>query len=85
MSTPGDIREELLAGNPEFQRLAQQHSRYEAELDQITRSPFLSAEDLIQEIELKKLRLQVKDQMERICAETRRKSPHSGSMAAASR
>ena len=85
MSTPGDIREELLASNPEFQRLAQEHSRYEAELDQITRSPFLSAEDLIQEIELKKLRLQVKDQMERIWAEIRRKSPHSGTMAASSR
>jgi uncharacterized protein YdcH (DUF465 family) len=69
MSTPGDIREELLASNPEFQRLAQEHSRYEAQLEQLTRSAFLNAEDLIQEIQLKKLKLRAKDRMECILAE----------------
>ena len=85
MSTPGDIRDELLAGNAEYQRLAEQHSHYQAELEKILHSEFHSSEDLVQEIELKKLRLQVKDQMERMCAETRRKVAHAGAMAAASR
>ncbi|HEV3219743.1 MAG TPA: YdcH family protein [Candidatus Acidoferrales bacterium] len=70
--TPGDIREQLLASNPEFQRLAQEHSRYEAQLDQLTKSSFHNVEELIQEAELKKLRLRVKDEMEQLVARSHR-------------
>ena len=50
----------------EYQRLAEQHRQYEAQLQQLFRSPFLNSEDLIEEIRLKKLKLHVKDEMERI-------------------
>jgi uncharacterized protein YdcH (DUF465 family) len=70
--TPGDIREQLLASNPEFQRLAQEHSRYEAQLDQLTKSSFHNVEELIQEAELKKLRLRVIDEMEQLVARSHR-------------
>jgi uncharacterized protein YdcH (DUF465 family) len=63
-----DIREQLLASNPEFQKLEQEHSKYEAQIDQLSTSPFLSTEHLTQEAELKKQRLRVKDQMERLVA-----------------
>lgn len=69
--TPGEIREQLMASNPEFQKLAQELTNYETRLQQIVTSPFLNSEDLLQESELKKLKLRVKDQMEQICAQAR--------------
>jgi uncharacterized protein YdcH (DUF465 family) len=65
-----DIREQLLATNPEYQHLMQEHSRYEAQIEQLSKSPFLSAEHFTQEAELKKQRLRVKDQMERLVADS---------------
>jgi uncharacterized protein YdcH (DUF465 family) len=52
----------------EYQRLAEQHRQYEVQLQQLFRSPYLNSEDLIEEIRLKKLKLHVKDEMERIAA-----------------
>ena len=69
--TPGEIREQLMASNPEFQKLAQELTNYETRLQQIVTSPFLNSEDLLQESELKKLKLRVKDQMEQIYAQAR--------------
>jgi uncharacterized protein YdcH (DUF465 family) len=59
-----DIREQLLSGDPEFQRLAREHSQYETELQQLSRSPYLNSEVILQEANLKKLKLRVKDEME---------------------
>ena len=59
-----ETREQLLAGDAEFRRLAEEHSRYAAQLDQISKTPYLSAEDLLLESELKKRKLRLKDQME---------------------
>jgi len=50
----------------EYQRLAEQHRQYDVQLQQLFRSPYLNSEDLIEEIRLKKLKLHVKDEMERI-------------------
>jgi uncharacterized protein YdcH (DUF465 family) len=72
--TPRDIREQLLASNPEFQQLAQEHSRYEAQIEQLSRAEFVNVENLTQEAELKKKRLRVKDQMEQFIARTWRGS-----------
>jgi uncharacterized protein YdcH (DUF465 family) len=69
-NTQRDIREQLQATNPEYQRLVQEHSRYETQLEQLATAPFLNAETLTQELELKKLRLRVKDQMEQLVART---------------
>lgn len=66
--SPRDIREHLMASNAEFQRLAQEHSRYEAQLEQLCETPYLSSEDIIQQTTLKKLKLRVKDQMEQLIA-----------------
>lgn len=70
--TPRDIHEQLLASNPEFQRLVQEHSRYEAQIEQLSKSSFHNVEELIQEAELKKLRLRVKDEMEQLIARNSR-------------
>jgi uncharacterized protein YdcH (DUF465 family) len=59
------IREQLLAFDAEFQRLADEHSRYEAQLQQLTKTPYVSVENLLLESALKKKKLRVKDEMER--------------------
>jgi uncharacterized protein len=67
-STSQDIRQSLLARDPEFRNLAEEHSRCESQLEQILESSYLSSEDLIQEVELKKLKLRLRDRMELILA-----------------
>jgi uncharacterized protein YdcH (DUF465 family) len=61
-----EIRQSLLAEDAEFRRLAEEHSRYESQLEQIHDEPYVNSEDLIQESVLKKLKLRLKDQMEMI-------------------
>ena len=60
-----EIREQLLTYDQEYQKLVQQHSEYEAQLLQLSHSSYLNLEDLQREITLKKLKLRVKDAMER--------------------
>jgi len=54
-----------MSRDAELQRLSQEHSQYEAELEQLSRSPYVSAENLLHEATLKKLKLRVKDEMEK--------------------
>ena len=67
-SSGQDIRQSLLARDPEFRNLAEEHSRCESQLEQLLRSSYFNSEDLIQEIELKKLKLRLRDRMELILA-----------------
>jgi uncharacterized protein YdcH (DUF465 family) len=60
-----EIHEQLLTYDQEYQKLVQQHSEYEAQLIQLAHSSYLDLEDRQQEITLKKLKLRVKDEMER--------------------
>ena len=61
-------RDVIFESDAEYQRLAEKHHQYEAELQKLSQSPYLSSEDLIEEVRLKKLKLHVKDEMERIAA-----------------
>lgn len=61
-------RDVLLLTDAEYQRLAEQHRQYDTELQRISKSPYLNSEDLLEEIKLKKMKLQCKDEMERIAA-----------------
>jgi uncharacterized protein YdcH (DUF465 family) len=62
--SPVDLRTKLVAGDPEYQKLQQEHSQYESQLEQLSKAPYLSSEDLIRVTKLKKLKLLVKDAME---------------------
>ena len=59
-------RDVIFETDAEYQRLAEKHRQYEAELQKLSQSPYLNSEDLIEEIRLKKLKLHVKDEMERL-------------------
>jgi uncharacterized protein YdcH (DUF465 family) len=69
-----EIREHLLHGDAEFQKLVEEHARYSSQLQQLRRTAYLSAEDLRLECELKKLKLWLKDEMEKRVAQYRQAS-----------
>jgi len=70
-----EIREQLLTYDAEFQKLVQKHSEYEAQLKQLSEASYLNLEDLQQQTTLKKLKLSVKDAMERYVAHRLRAAP----------
>jgi hypothetical protein len=60
MLTP---REQLLTGHDEFQRLVQEHSQYSQRLESLTQKRYLTEDEKLEEVRLKKLKLRLKDQM----------------------
>ena len=60
------VREQLLASHDEFRRLAQEHALYSQRLDSLTEKRYLSEDEKVEEVRLKKLKLRIKDQMELI-------------------
>jgi uncharacterized protein YdcH (DUF465 family) len=74
--TSQEIRQSLLANDPEFRKLAEEHSRCESQLDQILKSSYHNSEELMRETALKKLKLRLKDRMERILAQRRQEMLH---------
>ena len=62
-------RDVIFEADAEYQRLATKHRQYEVELQKLSQSPYLNSEDLLEEIRLKKLKLHVKDEMERIVSQ----------------
>ncbi|HUX11121.1 MAG TPA: DUF465 domain-containing protein [Terriglobia bacterium] len=64
MSTPTEaIRGKSMADNEEYRRLHEEHGRYAVELDRLEAKPFLTEEEQVEEVRLKKLKLRLKDQM----------------------
>jgi uncharacterized protein YdcH (DUF465 family) len=58
------VRDQLLASNEEFRRLADEHSQYAQRLKSLIEKKYLSEEEKLEEVRLKKLKLHLKDQME---------------------
>ncbi len=58
------VRDQLLASNEEFRRLADEHSQYARRLDSLIQKKYLSEDEKLEEVRLKKLKLRLKDQME---------------------
>jgi hypothetical protein len=57
------VRESLLASNEEFRHLVQEHTQYSQRLDSLSQKPYLSDDDKLEQVRLKKLKLRLKDQM----------------------
>ena len=64
-STMMDVRRQLAAEDAEYQRLLQKHHEYEKRLDTLGGRRFLSDEERVEQTRLKKMKLAIKDQMER--------------------
>jgi uncharacterized protein len=63
MVTPNDA---LLTANDELRKLAQEHLQYSTRLDSLTQKRYLSEDEKLEEVRLKKLKLRLKDQMQTI-------------------
>ncbi len=72
MSSALDIREHLLQSSDEFRKLAKEHSAYEDKLSLLLNRSFLSEEEKIEEVTLKKLKLRAKDRMQEMIQAQRR-------------
>jgi uncharacterized protein YdcH (DUF465 family) len=68
----GSVREQLMDTNEDFRRLVQEHSQYSQRLESLLQKRFLSEDEKLEEVRLKKLKLRLKDQMEAIEREFRR-------------
>jgi len=60
MLTP---RDQLLTSHDEFRRLVQEHSQYSQRLESLTQKRYLTEDEKMEEVRLKKLKLRLKDQM----------------------
>ena len=57
-------RDHLLATHEEFRKLATEHTQYEQRLTSLTHKRYLTDDEKVEEVRLKKLKLRLKDQME---------------------
>ncbi len=62
----GSPYESLLPSQEVLQKLAMEHTQYSQRLEQLTEKRFLTDDEKIEEVRLKKLKLRLKDQMENI-------------------
>lgn len=61
-----ELKRQLLQNDEEFRQLATQHHDLDEKLHDLTTRNYLSEPDQLEEIRLKKRKLQLKDQMESI-------------------
>jgi uncharacterized protein YdcH (DUF465 family) len=59
-----DVRRWLMNTDSEFHRLADQHHALEDRLHELVVKPYLSEPEQVEEVTIKKLKLQLKDRME---------------------
>lgn len=58
------VRNELMVKDTEYQRLNQEHAQYDARIEALEQKRYLTDQEQVEEIRLKKLKLRAKDQME---------------------
>jgi hypothetical protein len=66
-----EIRAYLLSSDQEFQRIAEEHRAYEGQLRELSDRNHVSDHEQLEEINLKKKKLYLKDQMSRMIQEYR--------------
>jgi len=60
------VREQLLASHEEFRRLAQEHTQYCQRLHSLIEKRYLTEDEKLEEVRIKKVKLRLKDQMQMI-------------------
>ena len=66
-----DVREVLLQTDEEYHHLAARHHELEDRLHELTAKQYLSGSEQLEEVNLKKRKLQLKDRMESILRQRR--------------
>lgn len=63
---PQDLKDHLMATNEGFRKLVDQHHSYDDQLQRLASKTFLTEQEQLEEVRLKKLKLRLKDEMERM-------------------
>lgn len=58
-----ELEAKHLPGSEDIQQLEARHRHYSEQLEALIQKPYLSQEEQLEEVRLKKLKLQVKDQL----------------------
>ena len=71
-----EIKEHLMSADPEFRRLVGEHKQYADKLEQLHAKHHMSEQDHLDEVTLKKKKLQLKDQMNSMIQKFRNEPSH---------
>jgi uncharacterized protein YdcH (DUF465 family) len=63
MMTEAEIKEQLMSSNPEFRHMVQVHHQYEGKIVALNNLHHMTEQDYLDEVQLKKKKLHLKDQM----------------------
>jgi uncharacterized protein len=66
-----ELKAHLMATNEEYRQLAAQHSDSARKLDALEALPYLTEQEQVEEVRLKKVKLRLKDQMEALVVQCR--------------
>ena len=71
-----EIKEHLISENAEFRRLCEEHKLYEGKLNQLLSRHHMTEQDHVEEVQLKKKKLHLKDQMNSMILRFRHELSH---------
>jgi uncharacterized protein YdcH (DUF465 family) len=74
-----EIKEQLMSSSVDFRRLAEEHHHYEDKLQELHRHSHMSEQDHLEEVNLKKKKLQLKDQMNTMVLKLQHELSHQAS------
>ena len=73
---PLDLKDELARNDEDFRNLSAKHHELEDRLHELTSKHYLSEPEQVEEVTLKKRKLQIKDRMEDILRRHRQEHAH---------
>lgn len=73
--TDEELKAHLMETDQEFRHLAQQHGDYKKRLQELACRPYLTPQEQLEETQLKKLKLRLKDQMQQLMDRRRAHQP----------
>jgi uncharacterized protein YdcH (DUF465 family) len=71
-----EIKEHLMSENPDFRRLVEEHKQYEHRLTELHSRHHMTEQDHLEEVQLKKKKLHLKDQMNSMISKFRSELRH---------
>jgi uncharacterized protein YdcH (DUF465 family) len=66
LNNPDQIKAHLMETSVEFRQLAEEHSQHDRRVSELVSRPYLTPEEQIEEVRLKKLKLHLKTQMQQM-------------------
>ena len=76
MMKEDEIKEHLMSSDPEFRRLVEEHKQYEGRLQELHSHHHMTDHDHVEEVQLKKKKLHLKDQMNSMISKFRNELSH---------